>query len=191
MNTVSIVIAGVGGQGTVLAGQILGSVLAENVPDVKIGEVHGMSQRGGSVVTFVRYGDRVYAPSVDQGEADILLAFEQLEALRMAHCLKKGGRLIMGLERILPQSVLTGAENYPADIPERLSEMCDVTAVDAAALAKEAGSELAANIVLLGALSRFLPFDIGSWERAIRSNVKERFLEIDLKAFELGREGVR
>jgi len=137
----NIMIVGVGGQGTLLASRILGNLLVDAGYDVKVSEVHGMSQRGGSVVTYVKYGDNVYSPIIDKGEADIVLAFELLEAYRALPFLKKGGTLIVNDQRIDPMPVITGAAEYPADILEKLKEKAKVISVDALALAEEAGTQ--------------------------------------------------
>ena len=187
MNTTSIMIVGVGGQGTLLASKLLGNVLLGAGYDVKLSEVHGMSQRGGSVVTYVRYGDRVYSPIVDQGEADYILSFEILESARWISYLKKGGKLITNTQKTWPMPVITGAMAYPEGIVEKLSEKADVTAVDALALAKEAGSPKAVNVVLIGVLSKLMDIPEAAWQKAIDETVPARFLEMNKKAFALGR----
>ena len=187
MKTTSIMIVGVGGQGTLLASKLLGNVLIGAGYDVKLSEVHGMSQRGGSVVTYVRYGEKVYSPIVDQGEADYILSFELLEAARWISYLKEGGRLITNTQKTWPMPVITGAAEYPENIVERLSAMADVQAVDALALANEAGSAKAVNVVLIGVLSRQMDIPEDAWLRAIEETVPPRFLELNKKAFRLGR----
>jgi len=187
MKTTSIMIVGVGGQGTLLASKLLGNVLIGAGYDVKLSEVHGMSQRGGSVVTYVRYGEKVYSPIVDQGEADYILSFELLEAARWISYLKEGGRLITNTQKTWPMPVITGAAEYPENIVERLSAMADVQAVDALALATEAGSAKAVNVVLIGVLSRQMDIPEDAWLRAIEETVPPRFLELNKKAFRLGR----
>ena len=187
MNTKSIMIVGVGGQGTLLASKLLGSVLLNQGYDVKLSEVHGMSQRGGSVVTYVRYGDRVYSPIVDQGEADYILSFEILESARWISYLKKGGILITNTQKTWPMPVITGAMAYPENIVEKLSSMADVQAVDALALATEAGSPKAVNVVLIGVLSRLMDIPEDAWLKAIDETVPPKFLELNRRAFRLGR----
>ena len=185
--TTSIMIVGVGGQGTLLASKLLGNVLLGAGYDVKLSEVHGMSQRGGSVVTYVRYGDRVYSPIVDQGEADYILSFEILESARWISYLKKGGRLITNTQKTWPMPVITGAMAYPENIVEKLSAKADVLAVDALSLAEQAGSPKAVNVVLIGVLSRLMDIPEEAWQRAIDETVPARFLELNRKAFALGR----
>ena len=187
MNTTKdIMIVGVGGQGSLLASKLLGSVLLAENYDVKVSEVHGMSQRGGSVVTYVRFGDKVYSPVIDKGEADIILAFEQLEAYRALPWLKKGGRIIVNEQKINPMPVITGAANYPENIIEKLKEMCSVTSLDALELAKEAGSIKTVNVVLIGVLAKSTDIPYESWVKTLLKTVPEKFAEMNLKAFELG-----
>lgn len=189
----SIMIVGVGGQGTLLASRILGSVFTARGLDVKVSEVHGMSQRGGSVVTYVKYGERVYSPVVDAGEADYILAFERLEAARALPCLKKGGRLIVNDQRMDPMPVITGAARYPENIIENIKALgADVTAVDALALAGQAGSAKSVNVVLIGVLSTMMS-DIPdeAWHEAMREAIKPKLLEMNEKAFELGRAAAK
>lgn len=181
-------IVGVGGQGTLLASRILGAVLLESGYDVKVSEVHGMSQRGGSVVTYVKYGDEVYSPVIEKGEADLILSFEELEAARWLPYLKKGGRLITNTQRIDPMPVITGAAQYPENITEKLKKSgADVTAADALSAAEEAGSPKAVNVVLMGMLSKSTDFPEEVWERAIEACVPPKALEINKKAFAIGR----
>jgi len=191
-NTTSIMIVGVGGQGTLLASRLLGAALLTQGYDVKVSEVHGMSQRGGSVVTYVKYAPAaedgaaaVASPIVDVGEADVILAFERLEAARWLPYLKPGGKLIVNDQRIDPMPVITGAAQYPEGILESLGAY-DVQAIDALALALEVGSAKAVNVVLLGALARQLGIPRGAWEDAIRAGVKPRFVEVNLRAFARG-----
>ncbi len=182
-----IMIVGVGGQGTLLASRILGNLLTGAGYDVKVSEIHGMSQRGGSVVTYVKYGRKVYSPVIDRGEADLILCFERLEAARWLPWLRKGGRMIVNDQRIDPMPVITGAMSYPDDILARLRALgADVTAVDALGLACQAGSAKAANVVLLGALSRALGFPTDVWNRVIAARVPEKYLDVNLEAFKLG-----
>ena len=188
MSTTSIMIVGVGGQGTLLASKLLGNVLLGQGYDVKLSEVHGMSQRGGSVVTYVRYGDKVYSPIVDQGEADYILSFEILESARWISYLKKGGKLITNTQKTWPMPVITGAMVYPEGIVEKLSAKADVVAVDALKLAAEAGSAKAVNVVLIGVLSKIMDIPEAVWLQAIDETVPPKFLELNKKAFALGRD---
>lgn len=182
----NIMIVGVGGQGTLLASRILGKVAIKAGYDVKISEVHGMSQRGGSVTTYVKYSDRVYSPIIDKGEADIILAFEMLEALRAVPFLKIGGKMIANTQRMDPMPVITGAMEYPEDIEKRISERVNFQAVDALALAGEAGNIKAVNVVLIGILAKSTDVAKEIWLEAIKQTVPEKLLEVNLKAFEKG-----
>lgn len=191
MGTTSIIIVGVGGQGTLLASKLLGNVLLSQGYDVKVSEVHGMSQRGGSVVTYVRYGKKVYSPIVTEGEADLILAFERLEAARWLSYLKKDGKLIVNDQRITPMPVITGAMEYPENILEKLQEKeIRVTALDALSLAEEAGTVKAVNVVLMGVLSASMPFSEEVWQAALEKCVPAKFLDMNKKAFALGRAAV-
>ncbi len=185
----SLMIVGVGGQGTLLAARLLGNLLLREGLDVKLSEVHGMSQRGGSVVTYVRYGGQgeVHSPLVSPGEADVILSFEKLEAARYAPYLRAGGLIVTNNREIDPMPVVTGAAAYPHNALTRLREHgVRVRDLDATDLALRAGSAKAVNIVLLGYLSREFPFSRESWERALEQTVSEKFLEINKKAFALG-----
>lgn len=186
MNNINIMIVGVGGQGTLLASRILGRVAIKEGYDVKVSEVHGMSQRGGSVVTYVKYGDKVYSPIIDRGEADIVLAFEILEAYRAVPYLKKGGKMIANTQKMNPMPVITGAMEYPADIEKKLAEKINLQAVDALSLAEQAGTIKAVNVVLIGLLAKSMSVDKSVWIETIKETVPERFIELNLKAFELG-----
>jgi len=185
MKQTSIMIVGVGGQGTLLASRLLGAVLLSRGYDVKVSEVHGMSQRGGSVVTYVKYGEAIASPIVDKGEADVILAFERLEAARWLPFLKPGGKMIVNDQRIDPMPVITGAAQYPEGIIESLAAF-DILALDALSLALEAGSAKAVNVVLLGAMAKRLDIPREVWEEAIRTEVKPQFVEMNIKAFALG-----
>ena len=187
MKTTSIMIVGVGGQGTLLASKLLGNVLLRQGFDVKLSEVHGMSQRGGSVVTYVRFGEKVYSPVVDLGEADYILSFELLESARWISHLKKDGQLVTNTHQTPPMPVITGAAEYPRDIVEKLRARANVIALDALPLAEQAGSARAVNVVLIGVLSKLMPFDESVWREAIAETVPKKFLEVNLRAFELGR----
>ena len=189
METRNMMIVGVGGQGTLLASKLLGGLLLGKGFDVKVSEVHGMSQRGGSVVTYVRWGERVCSPVIDKGQADVILAFELLEAARWTAYLKPGGKIITNVQRINPMPVITGAAAYPENLVEKMrSAGLDVDAVDALGLAEEAGSSRAVNIVLMGRLSRWFDFTEAEWQEAIAQSVPPRFLEVNRKAFLLGRQ---
>ena len=188
MKTVNIMIVGVGGQGSLLASKLLGKVLLDAGYDVKVSEVHGMSQRGGSVVTYVRFGDKVASPIIDLGESDFILSFEKLEAARYAEYLSPNGRIIVNTQEIDPMPVIVGKAVYPSHILNEL-ESKDVTvdAVDALTLAEQAGTAKAVNVVLLGRLARSLPeVPRESWLDAIRSSVKPKFVDVNLRAFDLG-----
>ena len=189
MSTKNIMIVGVGGQGTLLASKLLGYVLLNQGYDVKVSEVHGMCQRGGSVVTYVRYGEKVYSPVIDKGEADVILSFEKLEAARWLEYLKPGGKMIVNTQEMEPMPVITGAKVYPDNLVEKMQAAgADVDARDFLALANEAGSSKAVNIALMGRLSVYFPeISDEKWQEAIAANVPPRFLELNKKAFELGR----
>ncbi|MBQ9468990.1 MAG: indolepyruvate oxidoreductase subunit beta [Clostridia bacterium] len=188
MKTVNIMIVGVGGQGSLLASKLLGNVLVGQGYDVKVSEVHGMSQRGGSVVTYVRYGDKVYSPLVAEGEADYIVSFETLEAARHAPMLRKGGRIIVADRQIDPMPVITGAAVYPRKILDELKDKgVFVDSFDALSLALDAGSVKAVNIVLMGRLSNYFPFGEQVWLDALKNTVAPKFLEMNIKAFRSGR----
>ena len=189
MKTTSIMIVGVGGQGSLLASKLLGSLLMSEGQDVKVSEVHGMSQRGGSVVTYVRYGERVASPVITEGEADYIVSFEKLEAARYAAHLAPGGRIIVNTQQIDPMPVIVGAAEYPADVLQVLEDRgVQIDAIDALSLAEQAGSVKAVNIVLMGRLARYLGIPRERWEQAIRRGVKPAFVELNLKAFAIGYE---
>lgn len=185
-NTKNIMIVGVGGQGTLLASRILGNVVISSGYDVKVSEVHGMSQRGGGVVTYVKYGEKVFSPIIDKAEADIILAFERLEAYRALPFLKKGGKLIVNDRRIDPMPVITGAMEYPEDITEEMKKKADVTALDALALAEKAGSSKAVNVVMIGLMAKHTDIAYDRWVQTIKETVPAKLLDINLKAFDLG-----
>ena len=187
MNTKSIMIVGVGGQGTLLSSRLLGSVLTAEGHDVKVSEVHGMSQRGGSVVTYVKYGEEVCSPIIEKGEADYILSFEQLEAARWLPFLKKGGKLIVNTQKIDPMPVVIGTAEYPDGVIEAIAATgTDVTSIDALPLAVEAGSSKAVNVVLMGVLAAKTDIAYDVWVEAVKATVPSKFLELNLKAFELG-----
>lgn len=185
--TKSVMIVGVGGQGTLLASRLLGNVLVGQGYDVKISEVHGMSQRGGSVVTYVKYGESVDSPIIEKGEADIILSFEELEAARWLPYLKTTGKMIVNTQKIDPMPVITGAAVYPKKIVDSLKASgANVLAVDALRIALEAGNPKAVNVALIGVMAKStdIPYDV--WVSTIKSTVPEKFLELNLKAFDLG-----
>ena len=182
----NIMIVGVGGQGTLLASRILGNAVINEGYDVKVSEVHGMSQRGGSVVTYVKYGEKIYSPIIDQGEADIILAFEMLEAYRALPYLKKDGIMIANTQNIDPMPVIIGAAEYPKDIADKISAKANLKAVDALSLANEAGNSKAVNVVLIGVIAKNTDISYDRWVETIKSTVPEKFLEVNLKAFDLG-----
>ncbi|MBR1393210.1 MAG: indolepyruvate oxidoreductase subunit beta [Ruminococcus sp.] len=188
METKSIMIVGVGGQGSLLASRIIGNVLLSQGFEVKVSEVHGMSQRGGSVVTYVKYGDEVASPVIVKGEADIIISFEQLEAARWLPFLKKGGHLVTSTQKIDPMPVINGVAVYPDDIIEKIkAQGVDVIAVDALTLAEQAGTAKASNVVLMGVVSTKMQFDESVWQAALEQCVPAKFLELNKKAFALGR----
>jgi indolepyruvate ferredoxin oxidoreductase beta subunit len=188
MSLTNIVIAGVGGQGTLLSSRIIGGAAMKNGMDVKVSEVHGMAQRGGSVVTFVAYNkERVYSPISAPGRADIVLAFEKLEAYRSIPYLKKHGRMIINDQNINPMPVLNGSMSIPDDILNKINEYeIQVESLDALALAIEAGDALAVNVSLIGRLAALLPMPKESWTDTMREIIKPSMLDLNLKAFELG-----
>ena len=187
----NILIAGVGGQGTLLASRVLGKYAMLCGKDCKLSEIHGMSQRGGSVVTHVRIGDKIYSPVIWEGGADMVIAFETLEAARVKHYLKKDGILLVNEEEILPMPCIMGAATYPEDVKERLISSVEKTYfIRAQQLAFEAGSAKATNIVMLGALCRLFGFDKEIMKQAVSACVPAKFEALNLTAFELGFERV-
>lgn len=187
MKTTSVMIVGVGGQGSLLASKLLGRLLLDEGYDVKVSEVHGMSQRGGSVVTYVRFGDKVYSPIITEGEADIIISFEKLEAARYARYLKQDGRLVVNTQQIDPMPVIIGAAAYPEEVlAELTAKGMQVDAMDALALAQQAGSAKAVNIVLMGKAARYFDIPYERWEEAIEKTVAPKFVEMNKKAFNLG-----
>ncbi len=186
MSTKNIMIVGVGGQGTLLASRILGNTVIGEGYDVKVSEVHGMSQRGGSVVTYVKYGEEVYSPIIGKGEADLILAFELLEAYRALPYLKEGGKMIVNTQKMDPMPVITGAAQYPAEIAQKLGEKIDLLPIDALSLAKQAGTAKAVNVVLIGLMARQTDIPYARWVETIKTTVPAKFLEMNLKAFDLG-----
>ncbi len=188
-DSINIMIVGVGGQGSLLASKLLGKIFLENGFDVKVSEVHGMSQRGGSVLTYVRVGEKVYSPIIDEGEADYVISFEILEAARAAKFLKKDGKIISNLQEINPMPVVAGKAEYPVSLAEKMKDMgIDIDAFDALQLAEEAGSSKAVNLVLMGRLSKHFGFSEEKWIETIEKSVPAKFLEMNKKAFRLGRD---
>ena len=194
MRTQNIMIVGVGGQGSVLASKLLGRILVRQGYDVKVSEVHGMSQRGGSVVTYVRYGDKpVRSPIIDRGQADFIVSIELLEAARWLEYLRPGGRIVTSTQQLDPMPVLTGAMSYPENLLKRMSATgaehgIEVNALDCLALAERAGSAKAVNLVLLGRLSHYFELPDEAWQEAISDCVPAKFLELNQRAFALGRD---
>lgn len=189
MQTKNIMIVGVGGQGTLLASKLLGKLLLGKGYDVKVSEVHGMSQRGGSVVTYVRYGDKVYSPVIDKAQADVIISFELLEAARWVEYLKPDGVIITNTQQVNPMPVIIGAQEYPEKLAEKINDLgVKLDALDALSLAEQAGNSKAVNIVLMGRLSKLFDFTEEEWLNAIEQSVPEKFLELNKKAFRLGRE---
>ncbi|MBP5159606.1 MAG: indolepyruvate oxidoreductase subunit beta [Lachnospiraceae bacterium] len=186
MTTKNIMIVGVGGQGTLLTSRILGKITLEAGFDVKLSEVHGMAQRGGSVVTFVRYGEEVNEPIVEEGCCDILIAFERLEAQRYAHFLKKDGVIIVNDERIDPMPVVIGAATYPEGIIEELESKYKVLKIDAMSEAKKLGNARTFNIIVLGLAAKHMDFKKEDWLRAIENTVPPKTIDINKQAFERG-----
>lgn len=188
METKNIMIVGVGGQGTLLASKMLGQLFLMKGFDVKVSEVHGMSQRGGSVVTYVRYGDDVASPLIEKGEADYIVSFELLEAARWLPFLKKDGKLVTNTQQMNPMPVITGAAQYPENLVEKMrAQGADVDAMDCLEVAEKAGSAKAVNIVLMGRLSRYFDFSAEDWLQALEAVVPEKFLEMNREAFRMGR----
>ena len=184
--TKNIMIVGVGGQGTLLTSRIIGKAALSEGLDVKISEVHGMAQRGGSVVTFVRFGEKVYEPVVEEGQADVIIAFERLEAMRYSHYLKKDGILVVNDCRIDPMTVVIGAKEYPENILETLQKTHSVYSIDGQKIAKELGNSKVLNSVVLGYSARFIGFDETSWLETVESTVPSKTIELNKQAFTKG-----
>lgn len=188
MSTTNLMIVGVGGQGSLLASKLLGHLLLQQGLDVKVSEVHGMSQRGGNVVTYVKFGKKVYSPVISRGEADFIIAFEKLEAARWVECLKPGGTIILSNQEIAPMPVLTGQATYPEGLVEMMrARDFHVEEIDGLALAEAAGSPKAVNLVLMGVLSKHFPFREEAWQASIEACVPPKVLELNKKAFAMGR----
>ena len=188
-NTKNIMIVGVGGQGTLLTSRILGGITVDAGYDVKLSEVHGMAQRGGSVVTFVRYGEKVAEPIVEEGQADLLIAFEKLEAKRYAHFLKKDGVLVVNEQRIDPITVVTGVASYPENIVEELEKEYTVYKINAMDEALKLGNSKVFNIIVLGMAAKHMDFSKEDWLKVIEKTVPPKTVDINKKAFLLGFEG--
>lgn len=185
--TLNILLVGVGGQGTILASKFMSQVAIDADYDVKMSEIKGMSQRGGSVVTQVRIGDSIASPTIDKGEADYIVAFEQMEGYRWAEYLKPNGKIMISEQQIEPMPVIMGVAKYPDAIVEKINSIgIDVSSVNALDLATECGSPKAANIVLMGYLAKHLPIEHSIWVSALEKIIPERFLELNKKAFEKG-----
>ncbi|MBS5661599.1 MAG: indolepyruvate oxidoreductase subunit beta [Clostridiales bacterium] len=187
-NSYNIMIVGVGGQGSLLASRLLGNVFMQKGFDVKVSEVHGMSQRGGSVVTYVKAGDQVFSPTIEPGEADAIISFEQLEGARWISYLKKDGTLIVNTQKIDPMPVITGAASYPENLIEKCRSLgANVIDVDALSLAEQAGSAKATNVVLMGVLANHMNMEDEIWQNALTACVPKKFMELNQKAFALGK----
>ena len=187
MKTTNVMIVGVGGQGSLLASKLHGRLLIDEGYDVKVSEVHGMSQRGGSVVTYVRFGDKVYSPIITEGEADFIISFEKLEAARYAKYLNKDGLIVVNTQQIDPMPVIIGAAEYPENVLEELTAKgLNVQAFDALTLAEQAGSSKAVNIVLMGKVAKQFGISYDKWITAIENTVAPKFIEMNKKAFDLG-----
>jgi len=180
-------IVGVGGQGSLLASKLMGQALLIEGYDAKVSEVHGMSQRGGSVVTYVRYGDKVNSPIVDTGQAELIVSFELLEAARWINHLAPGGKVVTNTQQIDPIPVILGAVKYPENLVNKMKATgAKIDAIDALTLAEEAGSAKTVNVVMMGRLSRYFPFAPETWQRALEECVPPKFLEMNRRAFEAG-----
>ena len=186
MKTRNIMIVGVGGQGSLLASKLMGCVLLIEGYDAKVSEVHGMSQRGGAVVTYVRYGDKVYSPIIDKGQAELIVSFELLEAVRWLDHLAPNGRVVTNTQQIDPIPVITGAMVYPQGLVDKMRARVSVDAIDALALAEQSGSAKAVNIVMMGKLSNYFPFPKETWIKALEETVPAKYLELNRRAFEAG-----
>jgi len=187
MNNKNILIVGVGGQGTLLTSRILGKLAMEQGYEVKLSEVHGMAQRGGSVVTYVRFGHNIFSPLIEPGEADIILAFEKMEALRWVHYLKKGGIIIVNDQAIDPMPVITGAAKYPDDVMQRINNRCsNLISIDALGIAKQLGNIRVVNSILLGVLAQKLDIPVTAWEKVIKETVPPKTVDVNLQAFYKG-----
>ena len=187
----NIILTGVGGQGILMASEVVSEAAVQAGYDVKKSEVHGMSQRGGSVNSHVRFGEKVYSTLVTKGDCDLLLGFEKLEALRMASFVREDGNIVVSNQQINPSSVISGSATYPENIEEALKERFEsVTFIDALRIAQQAGNPRTANTAMLGAASKLLDIPAGIWEKAIIQRVPERYIEANLRAFQMGLESI-
>ncbi len=186
MKTTSILIVGVGGQGTLLSSRILGKLAEYKGYDVKVSEVHGMAQRGGSVVTYVRMGEKVLSPIIEEGGADYMISFEKLEALRYVNLMKIDGKIVVNNQRIDPMPVITGIAQYPEDIIEKLKNKIDVAEMDAVALAKQLGNMRVVNTVMIGKLASIMGDDKELWLKAVKECVPPKTVDINIAAFNAG-----
>lgn len=190
MKTKNILLVGVGGQGTITAAKLLTTGLMEAGYDVKMSEIHGMSQRGGSVSSQVRYGDDVQSPVIEMGTADIIVAFEKMEALRYIDFLKEDGKIIVNDTEIWPLPVVIGKATYPEKILETLQEKANVRVMNASALAEEMGNLKVMNVILLGAIIKSMGLQDINWDGIIRNNVKPKFVDLNIKAMAVGMDAV-
>ena len=188
--TKSILLVGVGGQGTILASKMLTMGLMEAGYDVKMSEIHGMSQRGGSVSSQVRYGEKVFSPVIEKGTADMIVSFEKMEALRSLDYLKEGGVLIINDEQIDSMSVITGAEEYPDDVLEEIQAHAKATILNASQMATDLGNVKAANVILLGTIIKAMHLESIDWAKILKDNIKPKFVDLNLKAIEVGMDAV-
>jgi indolepyruvate ferredoxin oxidoreductase beta subunit len=186
MKDMNIILAGVGGQGTILASKVLADVAMLEGFDVKISEIHGMAQRGGSVITHVKFADKVYSPLIENKKADFIVAFEMLEALRRLHFLKDGGEIIVNEQEIEPMTVITGKAKYPQEILSNLQSSAKVTPINALEIAKQLGNVRVLNIIMLGYLASKMDIPIENWHQAMKNQIKEKYVDLNLKAFEIG-----
>lgn len=184
----SVLMVGVGGQGTILASKLLTLGLLEAGYDVKMSEIHGMSQRGGNVSSQIRYGEKVHSPVIEIGGADIIIAFEKLEALRNLEYLKPNGTIVVNDHQIDPMSVLSGAAKYPADVIDRVKEKAHTVVINASEMAEKLGNIKVMNIILLGSVAKYMNLSDIHWDSIIEKNVKPQFVELNKKAFALGFE---
>lgn len=188
MTTKSILLVGVGGQGTILASRILAAGLVEAGYDVKISEIHGMAQRGGSVSTQVRYGKKVSSPIIGRGDADIILSFEKMEALRWLEYLKPEGKVLVNDYKISSAPILMGKEDYPEGVIDTIKEKAEVSVINGAEIAKELGNIRVMNIVLFGALVKAMELEDIDWEKVMKDNIKDKFVDINIKAYNRGKD---
>jgi len=188
--TKNILLVGVGGQGTITASKILSNGLVAHGYDVKMAEIHGMSQRGGAVVSQVRYGEKVHSPVIDEGEADIIIAFEMMEALRWLGHLKPEGKIVINNYRLPSVRINSGIDTYPRNVLERIRDKVHTTVIDASDMAEKLGNRKTMNVVLLGALIKSMALEDLPWENIIRDNVKEKFIDINIQALKAGMTAV-